>query len=102
MEESNEYVHIKTTIKQGMWSVVVHDLAGAYPEHGGVLQCDQRETLGMEEGGASPSFVWLESQLVLLCCCEVFIKETVVPETRAAAGPRELPFLELAFACKVQ
>lgn len=86
-----------------MVCVVVHDLAGAYPEHGGVFQCDQREILGMEEGGASPSFVWLESQLVLLCCCEVFIKkETVVPETRAAAGPRELPFLELAFACKVQ
>lgn len=69
----------------------------------GVPQCDQREILGMEEGGASPSFVWLESQLVLLCRCEVCLqKEAVVPGTRAAAGPRELPLLELALTCKVQ
>ena len=60
MEKNSEYVHIKKTFEVFICStvvrardvvyVVVHDLAGAYPEHGEVLQCDQREILIMEGG----------------------------------------------------
>lgn len=64
MEKSSEYGHIKKTIEVFICStvvragdvvcVVVHDLAGAYPEHREVLQCDQREIVGVKEEGGSP------------------------------------------------
>lgn len=62
-KKSSEYAHIKKTVEVFICStvvrardvvyVVVHDLAGAYPEHGEVLQCDQREIFSMEKEGGS-------------------------------------------------
>jgi len=79
MEKSSEYIHIKKTVEvfvcstvvraRDMVYVAVHDLAGAYPEHGEVLQCDQREIFVMEEEeGSSFLFGWKAN---LPCCAAV-------------------------------
>lgn len=76
MEKSSEYVHIKKTIEVSICStvvrtrdvvyVVVYDLAGAYLQHGEVLQCDQREVFGMEKEKGSPFLFGWEASLP--CC----------------------------------
>lgn len=106
MGKNSGYIHIKKTIEvfvcgavvtaRGM--VFVHDVAGAYPEHGEILQCVTKEKY----------LVWRRKREVLFYLarqapCPALLLWSFLKSEAVEPQPRvKVPFLKLTLTCKVE